>query len=213
MLPSSIMGIRNRVPTITPGVLTLQSGVQPIKGTAGLSYITNTSPPGTDDNSYVMTIPFNFFMFGTNYGNGNNGGVYVSTNAFFAFGWNPTSTISLSPTLGRYIAFLNADRRAMQIGTITDSLVNGVTPFRVYWYGTSYNNNSDVFIIETIFYSNNYVQINYGTMTSSISGLQAISNGSTNTNTWSVTLGTSSSFALSSDSTGSTWTVQSGYWA
>lgn len=213
MLPSSIMGIRNRVPTITPGTLTLTSGTQAIKGTAGLTYILNTSSPGVDDTSYSMTIPFVFNMFGTNYGNNNNGGVYVSTNAFFAFGWGPGSTISLSPTLGRYIAFLNADRRAMQIGTITDSLVNGVTPFRVYWYGTSYNNNSDVFIIETIFYSNNYVQINYGTMTSSISGLQAISNGSTNTNTWNVSYNTSSSFALSSDATGSNWVVQSGYWS
>lgn len=212
MLPSSIMGIRNRVPTITPGTLTLTSGTQAIKGTAGLTYILNTSSPGVDDTSYSMTIPFVFNMFGTNYGNNNNGGVYVSTNAFFAFGWGPGSTISLSPTLGRYIAFLNADRRAMQIGTITDSLVNGITPFRVYWYGTTFGQTSNVWIIEIIFYSNNYVQINYGTMQGT-TGLQAVSNGSSNVISWNPPTFSSSSYALSCDSTGSNWVVQSGYWS
>lgn len=212
MLPSSIASMRRRIPSVTPGALTLQSGVQGIKGTSGLNYILNTSSPGVDDSSYLMTIPFTFNMFGTNYGNNNNS-VYISTNSFFAFGFNPGGTITLSAAQGRSLAFLNADRRAIQIGTITDPLVNGVTPFRMYWRGTSFSNTSDVFIIEIIFYSNNYVQINYGTMKSSISGQQVISNGGTFVNSWSVLYNTSSSVALSSNATGSNWTVQNGYWA
>ena len=63
-----------------------------------------------DDGSATFMIPFDFYFYNTNYGNGNNGGVYWTTNNVLQFGTG-TSTITWAANTGKGILMGNYDRR------------------------------------------------------------------------------------------------------
>lgn len=212
MLPSSIAGSKGTRQSAPPpsGDLTLTSGVQGVQGPSGLTYIYS----GDSDDYYykIPALPFDWYFMGTNYGQNANNGIYIGTNGYITFGFG-TGTLSMSATTGRSILFAYRDRRLYQAAGGQDPDVGGVANYRVYWRGTTYGRTSESLIIEFKFFANNYFQINYGTMNTSSSGQAYISNGSSYVNSWTVPTYSSSSFAFSSDPTGTNWTVQSGYWS
>ena len=59
------------------------SGVSPYPSMTSFTLIQNAS---VDDGFIQVTIPFNFFFDGVNYGNGNNGGIFIGTNSYITFG-------------------------------------------------------------------------------------------------------------------------------
>jgi len=190
-------------PNVTPGF-------EGIYGTAGLTLIYSGN---IDDSYFAATIPFTFNFFGTNYGNNNNGGIYIGSNGYITFGVASSQFSSYSPSSpGRALHFLSADRRLYEFQAGSMSRLKGVDRYRIYWRGTSYSNNADNFTVEIIFYSNNNIQLNYGTVSGISSTIQGLSNGSSYTNTWSVT-SSSVSLALGSNASGTAWTVSNGYWA
>jgi len=86
-----------RVRAGVPYTIYNYSGSQ-LRGTSGLTLLYD----GNSDDSYVgVTIPFTWTFLGTNYGNGNNGGVYVGTNSYISFGGSSTSwsTSATNPAL------------------------------------------------------------------------------------------------------------------
>ncbi len=79
--------------------------------TTGLNVL--SAAAGVDDGGYVFTVPFDFYFFGTNYGNctvGAASGVYWNTNNVIGFG-TPINTIQWTATTGRGILIGNYDRR------------------------------------------------------------------------------------------------------
>lgn len=60
------------------------------------SHMTTIVGNNVDDQGYKITLPFTFNWLGKNYGNDNNGGVYIISNSFITFGANSTARTSLS---------------------------------------------------------------------------------------------------------------------
>jgi hypothetical protein len=82
-------------------------------GTANLSTTGLTALAGVagqDDAGVTFPVPIDFFFFGTNYGNGNNSGIYWNTNNVIGFG-TPNGTINWAPNTGRGVLIGNTDRR------------------------------------------------------------------------------------------------------
>jgi hypothetical protein len=76
--------------------------------TTGLTQISALA--SIDDGSAALTIPFDFFFFGTNYGNNNNGGIFLNTNNAIVFG-GANSAATFLATTARAILFGAANRR------------------------------------------------------------------------------------------------------
>jgi len=76
--------------------------------TTGLTRLTTLDDE--DDVSDNFPVNFDFYFFGTNYGNGENEGIYWSTNSVLGFG-PETDDIIWDPDTGLGILLGNADRR------------------------------------------------------------------------------------------------------
>lgn len=80
--------------TLTPSVTPTHNG----GGTGGAVSTTQVSPQGSsgltqiifgnadDNNITIGNIPFDFYFNGVNYGNGQNGGVFIGSNGYITFG-------------------------------------------------------------------------------------------------------------------------------
>lgn len=196
--------------SINPSIVTgsLTNGFQGISGTSGLSPI---FAGDSDDNSYKFTVPLSFKFLGIEYGNDANGGIYYGTNQYITFGVGFSVFSNISPSNPGKAILLNArDNRLYELygGTKTQ---NGISYYHLYCRGTSYSLTSDVMIMEILFFPNNKITINYGTMTN-VSGINGISNGSAYIGSW--TSSQNKSIALEGNADGSSWTVHQGsYWA
>lgn len=109
----STWGFGSRVGGLTGDyyVRRVQMGVYPAPvagsvldyGTASSPYPSMTSftliqNASVDDGFIQVTIPFSFFFDGVNYGNNNNGGVYIGTNSYITFGAGSSAYSGLGPT-------------------------------------------------------------------------------------------------------------------
>ena len=167
-----------------------------IQGNANANLI--MTPPGTslsltggnsDDGYSAIAIPFTFNYFGKNYGNGNNGGMFLSTNNHIDFGTgssanNPTASI-ISIFIGLY------DRipiEAHASGMLTSngySYINLTTTFQNYPIGSGGGGSMQIrlFTNGTI----QYIEVRCGA-TFSPAGVFQIANG---TGTYATTLNAS----------------------
>ncbi len=76
--------------------------------TTGMTIASGIS--GVDDGFATIPIPFDFFFFGTNYGNSLNNGIYWNTNNVLGFGAG-NGTITWLANTGRGVLLGNFDRR------------------------------------------------------------------------------------------------------
>lgn len=181
----------------------------------GLTTLTAVS--GQDDSFAYFTVPFDFFFFGSNYGNGNNTGIYWNTNNVIGFGAG-NGTITWAANTGRGILIGNTDRRtntfAFQATASTtqgysytnnvlfaQNIYNDGVPNAVQWQ-------IRLFRSPTI----QYVEVRASTAPAT-GGTWNITNGTTFQNTYgaftNVTAG--SSFVLQSDGNGSNWQFFNNY--
>ena len=82
-------------------------------GTANISVTGMTSltgAAGQDDAAAQVQLPFDFYFYGSNYGNNLNGGFWWCTNNVLVFGAS-NATISWAGNTGKGILVGNADRR------------------------------------------------------------------------------------------------------
>lgn len=81
------------------------------------------------DTCWSLPLPMNFKMFGANYGNGNNGGVYVCDDQYITFG-APTSGVITGFTAlqtGVALLFGAADRLLVHYAHISGSITTNTT--------------------------------------------------------------------------------------
>lgn len=82
-----------------------------LHSTSGATLVMETS---VDDSSYQITIPFTWTWLGTNYGNNNNGGVYIGTNSYITFGGGSSAYSGLSAS--------NPALRTIHLGSADNSM-------------------------------------------------------------------------------------------
>lgn len=200
------------------GDLTVTSGVQPFFDTTG--FTTLYSGAGSDDSSYVFTIPFSFKFSTIDFGLNQNGGAHLGTNGYITFSVGQ-SGINLAPPRAFPILFIfNTDKILYEGKVGNGPTVKGKSSFIVYYRGTSYSNTSNEFEAQIIFYSDGKIQMNYiinidfdfriGLVGPYMDNAGAIS--PTITIPFTANTPSASSFALSGDVDGTNWTQQSGYW-
>ena len=197
---------KNVVSDVVSDSLNITSGFEGLYGTSGLSLIYSGN---MDDYFYNINIPFTFNFFGINYGNGNNGGVYVGTNGYITFGFGASQFYDFTASSpGRGLFFLSGDRRLFTLYAGSMSDIKGLNRYRVYWYGNSFSNTNDRFTVEIIFYSNGYIQLNYGTLSNTAYNGLGITNGIEYKVTWTVY----SNYSIAINSNDTTITT-GGYWS
>jgi hypothetical protein len=183
--------------------------------TTGMTSLTGVA--GQDDAAAQMTIPFDFFYFGSNYGNNLNGGFWWCTNNVFVFGAS-NATISWAANTGRGILIGNTDRRTNTLhytSTIQTSsgynymnfvlnaqnIYNDGVPNAIRWQMRLFRSPT-----------RQYVEVRANTAPAT-GGAWNITNGTTFQNTYgaftNVTAG--SSFVLQSDGNGSNWQFFNNY--
>lgn len=189
-------------------------------GTANTSLTgltTLTAVSGQDDTFAYFTVPFDFFFFGTNYGNGNNTGIYWNTNNVIGFGAG-IGTITWAANTGRGILIGNVDRRTNTFAfQATASTAQGFSyTNNVLFAQNIYNDGVPnalqwqirLFRSPTI----QYVEVRASTAPAT-GGAWNITNGTTFQNTYgaftNVTAG--SSFVLQSDGNGNNWQFFNNY--
>lgn len=178
--------------------------------TTGLTILSAVS--GVDDIGVTFPVPFDFFFFGTNYGNGLNTGIYWNTNNVIGFG-TTNNTISWNAGTGRGILIGNRDRRTNTFHySSTASTYQGYSYIRIvlicqntYSDGIPNAIQWEIRLFRGSLYQ--YVEVRASTAPATGGGWN-ITNGTTFQNTYgsftNVTAG--SSFVLRSDANGNNWT-------
>lgn len=202
-----------------PTGLSVINGVQPLQtDISGLSVILAEGEEN-DEDSIQISIPFGFNFYGVDYGLNQNGGVYLGTNGYLSFSMDYINYNIFYPLEVPLILFSHID--LVMIGVTaagSGPLVKDVQSFVVRFKAYEYYNDTDVIEADIIFYEGNKIQINYGVFDTPNSSIEDFRFGLGNTgdpglsSTWTPTIGSPTSFALSSDETGTNWTVQPGYW-
>ena len=172
---------------------------------------------GQDDAAAQMTVPFDFFFFGSNYGNNLNGGFWWSTNNVFVFGAS-NATISWAANTGRGILIGNTDRRTNTLNyTSTIQTSSGYNYMNFVLSAQNIYNDGVANAVRwqmRLFRSptRQYVEIRANTAPAT-GGAWNITNGTTFQNTYgaftNVTAG--SSFVLQSDGNGNNWQFFNNY--
>jgi hypothetical protein len=166
---------------------------------------------GQDD--AAATIPginFDFYFFGTNYGNGLNSGIYWSSNNVLGFG-TPDSTITWTATTGRGVLIGNFDRRTNNFYYSTTQYSSGFYYKNCLLFAQNVYNDGVANAIQyqlRFFRSSNvqYIEVRCK-QAPSTAGSYNITNGTTFQNTYGsyTNLVANQSFVLSSDSSGNNW--------
>jgi hypothetical protein len=207
---------RQQQQQVTPGTDIKVSG----NGTANLSttgLTALTGVAGQDDIGVTFPVPIDFFFFGTNYGNGNNTGIYWNTNNVIGFG-TPVNTITWLVNTGRGVLIGNTDRRTNTFHySTTKSTASGYDYVNfVLFAQNNYNDNVPNAIQWQIRLfrsaSIQYIEVRASTAPST-GGTWNITNGTAFQNTYgaftNVTAG--SSFVLQSDGNGNNWQFFNNY--
>jgi len=103
--------------------------------TTGLTNLSGLN--NNDDDWDNFPVDFNFYFLGTNYGNGNNEGIYWDTNSVIGFGPGHSNN-PWGPSTGLGILIGNEDRRNNTFwysGTLTSG---GLTYVRLLYFGQNY---------------------------------------------------------------------------
>ncbi len=197
----SVLTQGNATTTMTITGLTTLAGVQ-----------------GQDD--AAATIPginFDFYFFGTNYGNGLNSGIYWSSNNVLGFG-TPDSTITWTATTGKSILIGNYDRRTNNFYYSTTQSVGGYSYLNCLLFAQNVYNDgiANAIQFQLRFFrgpSEQYVEVRCK-QAPSIAGSYNITNGSSFQGTYGsfTNMTANQSYVLSSDLNGNNWTLYNNYY-
>ena len=155
-----------------------------------------------DDGFIILPIPFSFFVFGTDYGNGANGGTFLGSNGYVTFAIGQDTYTPTPSNIGKAIALFAGDRAWDYI-----TAASGSNFYRVRFNGrNTYNGSINSFIYEITFYNNQKIQVVFGVVPSD--GFSGMTDG-TALNP-STTFAANTSYALESDSSGNNWVIRSG---
>jgi hypothetical protein len=174
---------------------------------------------GQDD--VGVTIPgitFDFFFFGTNYGNGANSGIYWNTNSVLGFG-TPNGTISWAATTGRGILLGNTDRRTNNFYYSTTQSASGYSYLNCLLFGQNiYNDGTPNAVqFQLRFFRGpiaQYVEVRCK-QAPSTPGTYNITNGTAFQNTFVspfTNMVSNQSFVLESDLNGNNWKLYNNYY-
>ena len=174
---------------------------------------------GQDDAAATIPgITFDFFFFGTNYGNGANSGIYWSSNNVLGFG-NPDSTIAWTATTGRGILLGNTDRRTNNFYYSTTQSASGYSYLNCLLFGQNIYNDSvpNAVQFQLRFFrgpSAQFVEVRCK-QAPSTAGAYNITNGTAFQNTFIspfTNMVNNQSFVLASDLNGNNWTLYNNYY-
>lgn len=178
---------------------------------------TMTAVSGVDDGFGTLPVPFDFFFFGTNYGNGNNGGMYWNTNNVIGFGTG-NGTITWVANTGRGVLIGNTDRRTNTFSyAATKSTASGYDYINTVLFAQNIYNDGVPNAIQwqiRLFRGTTiqYIEVRARTAPST-GGTWNITNGTTFQNTYSsfTNVTANSSFVLQSDTNGNNWQFFNNY--
>ena len=183
--------------------------------TSGLTILTAVS--GQDDNFATIPFAMDFYFFGTNYGNGNNNGIYWNTNNVIGFGTGIT-TIQWFADTGRGVLLGNTDRRTNTFYYSTVQSSSGYNYITMLLFGQNvYNDgvpNAMQFQIRMFRGSSfQYIEIRCK-LAPSTAGAYNITNGTAFQNTYGsfTNMAPTQSFVLQSDINGNNWTFYNNYY-
>jgi hypothetical protein len=183
--------------------------------TTGLTVLSAVS--GIDDGFGVIPINFDFYFFGTNYGNGLNSGIYWNTNNVIGFGPG-NGTITWVANTGRGILLGNVDRRTNTFYYSSTQTSSGYSFITCLLFAQNiYNDgvpNAVQFQIR-IFRGSSYQYIEIRCkQAASTAGAFNITNGTTFQNTYGAysNMVANQSFVLQSDLNGNNWTFFNNYY-
>jgi hypothetical protein len=78
-------------------VVTYENGIVcGLNGRTGMTWLSNANTTYYDDRYWNVNVPFTFVTGFTNYGNGSNGGIYITSNNMIMFGGGSTDPSSFS---------------------------------------------------------------------------------------------------------------------
>jgi hypothetical protein len=183
--------------------------------TTGLTSLAGVA--GQDDVGVTFPVNFDFFFFGTNYGNGLNSGIYWNTNNVIGFG-TAIGTITWVANTGRGVLIGNTDRRTNTFwysGTLSSS---GFSYIKCLLFGQNiYNDgipNAMQFQIRMFRSSSvQYIEVSCK-QAPSTAGVYNITNGTAFQNTYGsfTNMTANQSFVLQSDGNGNNWTFYNNYY-
>jgi len=192
--PTGIMVAGNAAANLSITGLTTLAGVQ-----------------GQDDAASTFPVNFDFYFFGTNYGNGLNSGIYWNSNNVIGFG-TPVNTITWVANTGKGVLIGNTDRRTNNFYYSSTLTSGGYSYINCVLFAQNIYNDGVPNAIQwqiRLFRSTSiqYIEVRASTVPSTAGGWN-ITNGTTLQNTYgaftNVTAG--SSFVLQSDGNGNNWT-------
>jgi hypothetical protein len=172
---------------------------------------------GQDDVGVTFPVNFDFYFFGTNYGNGLNSGIYWNTNNVIGFG--PTnSTITWVANTGRGILLGNADRRTNIFYYSPTQTSSGYSFINCLLFAQNIYNDSVPNAIQfqiRMFRGSNiqYIEVSCK-QAASTAGAYNITNGTAFQNTYGsfTNMTANQSFVLQSDANGNNWTFLNNYY-
>ncbi len=192
----------------------------PGNGTTSMSItgLTNLSSVAGQDDSYSsFPVNFDFYFYGTNYGNGLNSGIYWNTNNVLGFGPG-NGTITWAANTGKGILLGNYDRRTNNFYYSNTQTSSGYSYITCLLFAQNVYNDGVVNAIQyqiRIFRgsSNQYVEIRCK-QPASTAGSYNITDGTSFKNTFGsyTNMIANQSFVLQSDSNGNNWTFFNNYY-
>jgi len=183
--------------------------------TSGLTVLSAVS--GQDDSFAVIPLNFDFYFFGTNYGNSLNSGIYWNTNNVIGFGPG-NGTITWTANTGRGILLGNADRRTNTFYYSSTQTSSGYSYITCLLFAQNIYNDGVPNAIQfqiRIFRGPSYQYIEIRCkQAASTPGAFNITNGTTFQNTYGSysNMVANQSFVLQSDLNGNNWTFFNNYY-
>lgn len=156
----------------------------------------------TDDGYYKIVIPFSFKVFGVDYGNDQNGGIYVGTNGYITFGYHSLSHAP-SPSMGKAFMLCGGDRSSGKLKMFYDG---NTIRFRQEGGIFPTDPDSNTLLYEVTFFKDQKMNLVWGFCPED--GVMGISDGVSLVP--SVTFASNTSYAFESDTHGNTWSITSG---
>ena len=193
----------------------VQGNATTTMNTSGLTISSGLT--GQDDIGVTIPVNFDFYFFGTNYGNGLNSGIFWCSNAVLGFG-PVNSTISWTATTGRGILIGNTDRRTNTFYYSSTQTKGGysyttwlIFQQNVYNDGVPNANQYQIRLFRSS--TNQYVEVRCY-LAPATAGTYNITNGTTFQNTYGsfTNMAANQSFVLSSDSNGNNWRLYNNYY-
>jgi hypothetical protein len=183
--------------------------------TSGLSVLSSVS--GQDDSFATIPFAMDFYFFGTNYGNGNNSGIYWNTNNVIGFG-SGIGTITWVANTGRGVLIGNTDRRTNTFYYSTVQSSSGYNYITMLLFAQNIYNDGVPNAIQLqirMFRGSSYQYIEVRCKQAPLTaGAYNITNGTTFQNTFSgfTNMVANQSFVLQSDANGNNWTFFNNYY-